>query len=108
MAAVRLEAHGVAGLLPPVGELVAYEPDLLPEVAHHPRRAGRGELDDGGDHLDDAAVEVDRPAEPERLEFPTETWAAQDMRKSDVFALDTALWDWRGRGDTLYAVLRAE
>jgi hypothetical protein len=24
---------------------------------------------------------------PERLEFPTETWAAQDMRKSEVFAL---------------------
>jgi hypothetical protein len=22
---------------------------------------------------------------PERLEYPTETWAAQDMRKSDVF-----------------------
>lgn len=24
---------------------------------------------------------------PEKLEFPTETWAAQDIRKSDVFAL---------------------
>ena len=22
---------------------------------------------------------------PEKLEFPTETWAAQDIRKSDVF-----------------------
>ena len=24
---------------------------------------------------------------PEKLEFPTETWAAQDIRKSDVFLL---------------------
>ena len=25
--------------------------------------------------------------QPERLEYPTETWAAQDMRKSEVFKL---------------------
>lgn len=34
-------------------------------------------------------AEHERPylSRPERLEFPTETWSAQDMRKSDVFKL---------------------
>jgi hypothetical protein len=42
---------------------------------------------------------------PERLEFPTETWAAQDIRKSDVLhyavlhasGTDRALYDERAR-----------
>ena len=32
-----------------------------------------------------AQHEIPYLSRPERLEFPTETWAAQDMRKSDVF-----------------------
>jgi hypothetical protein len=32
-----------------------------------------------------ASAEYPYLDKPERLEYPTETWAAQDMRKSDVF-----------------------
>src|SRR5712691_2030628 len=34
-----------------------------------------------------AANEYPYLEKPEKLEFPTETWAAQDIRKSDVFYL---------------------
>src|SRR6185503_12212309 len=60
--AVRLEADVMAGALLPVGQLAPHERDLLPQVADDPRGAAGGQLDDGGDDLDDAAVEVDRAA----------------------------------------------
>ncbi len=50
------------GLRLPLGELVAHEVDLLPEVPDHARRAAGGELDDRGHDLDHAAVEVHRAA----------------------------------------------
>lgn len=40
-------------------------------------------------HYSDWAAHNERPylENPEELEFPTETWAAQDMRKSEVFKI---------------------
>ena len=60
--AVCLEPNGVSAALLPERKLIAYEADLLPEIADHAGRGMRRQLDDRGNHLDDPAVKIDRPS----------------------------------------------
>jgi len=71
-------------------------------------KAERGEVDDGYAygrasllHYARWMAEHEYPYldKPERLEFPTETWAAQDIRKSDVFCY-AAMHSSAGERDT--------